>query len=93
MCNGMMLPSLPVSTLYGTIKLFLSADIFKFAVITKQFLLKLIEFIFTKSMLLSSVKGDVDVHCRSTIEVSFLSSHLSNFKTTKPLDLHLHRNI
>ena len=28
----------------------------------------------------------------STIEMSSLCSHLSNFKTTKPLDLHLQRN-
>ena len=49
-----MLPSLPVSTWYGTIRLYMSADIFNFAAITEQFLLKWIEFIFTKSMLLSS---------------------------------------
>ena len=52
MCNGMMLPLLPVSTLYGTITLFLLADVFKSAFITEWFLLKWIEFIFTKSMLL-----------------------------------------
>ena len=40
MCNDMMLPSLPVSTLYGTITLFIPADIFNFTVITEQFLLK-----------------------------------------------------
>ena len=51
MCNDMILPSLPESTLYGTIKLFGPADIFKFAVIMEQFVLKGIEFIFTKSML------------------------------------------
>ena len=40
MCNGMMLSSLPVPNLYGTITLFMPADIFNFAVISKQFLLK-----------------------------------------------------
>ena len=54
MCNGMTLPSLPMSTLYGTITLFWPADIFRFAVYMEQFLLKRTEFIFTKSMLFSS---------------------------------------
>ena len=35
MCNGMMLPLLPMSTLYGTIALYMPADVFKFAVITE----------------------------------------------------------
>ena len=60
MCNGMMLPSLPVSTLYVAITLFLFANVFKFAVITEQFSLKCIEFIFTKSMLLSSILSVLD---------------------------------
>ena len=49
-----MLPSLPVSTSYSTIRLILFVDVFRFAVITEFLLLKLIEFIFIESMLPSS---------------------------------------
>ena len=41
-----MFPSLPVSTLYGTIILTQFDDIFRFAVNTECLLLKLIEFVF-----------------------------------------------
>ena len=37
----MMLPLLPVSTLCGTITLFLLAKVFKFATITEQFFIKM----------------------------------------------------
>ena len=54
MYNSMILPLLPVSTLNGTIPLFGPVDVFKFAVIIEQFLLKGIKFIFTESMVFSS---------------------------------------
>ena len=37
MCNGKMLPLLPMYTLYDTITLFMPAGIFNFAVITEKF--------------------------------------------------------
>ena len=40
-CNGIMLPSLHVSTLYGTITLFMPADVPNFAVITEWFFIKM----------------------------------------------------
>ena len=57
MCNGIMFPSLPVSLLYGTAIMTLFDDVFRFAVITKWLLLKLMEFIFTTSMRFSSWSG------------------------------------
>ena len=48
MCKHIMFPSLPVSTLYGTIILTRFGDVFRFTLITEHLLLKLIEFIFTK---------------------------------------------
>ena len=50
MCEGIMFPSLPLSTLYGNIMLTRFDGVFRFAVITQQFLLKLKEFIFTVSI-------------------------------------------
>ena len=41
MCYGMMVPSLLASTLYGTITLFMPANVFNFAVITNQFFIKM----------------------------------------------------
>ena len=54
MCSGIILPLLPVSTLYHTIILFWTADVFKLAVSTEQFLLNLREFMITTWMLCST---------------------------------------
>ena len=53
-CKGIMFPSLPVSTLYGTIIETWFDNVFRFAVITNYLLLKIIEFIFTMSIWSSS---------------------------------------
>ena len=50
MCKDIMFPSLPMSTLYGSIILTWFDDVIIFAVITEWLLLKLIEFIFTISI-------------------------------------------
>ena len=49
-CEGIMFPSLPVSTLYGTIIESWFDNVFRFAVITNHLLLKITEFIFTVSI-------------------------------------------
>ena len=48
-CNGIMFPSPPLPPLYVTVITTLF-DIFQFAVIMEQFLLKLMEFVFTMSL-------------------------------------------
>ena len=53
-CIGNLFPSLPVSTLYGTIIETWLDDVFRLAVITDGLLLKIIEFIFTVSIWPSS---------------------------------------
>ena len=53
MYNDIMFPSLPMSTLYGTVIMTLSDDIFKFTLIAEQLELNLTEMIFTISKLIS----------------------------------------
>ena len=49
-----MFPSLPEPTLYGTTDVAWLDDVFKFAVMTENLLLKVIEFIYTLSISSSS---------------------------------------
>ena len=73
-----------MSTLYGTIILFMPAEIFNFTVITEWFLLKQIEFIFTESMLLSSTLSWAvlaEPHSWLWLSCSYMPSEVATFAT------------
>ena len=60
MSNGMIFPSLPISTLYGNITLLGPADVFRFAVNMDHFILKWIKCIFT--VVLGTILGCLLLH-------------------------------
>ena len=71
----MILPSLPVSTLYGTIILFWPVDIFKLVVSMEWFLLNCIAFMLTGSMLFSPALSWTTSCCTSFTALVFLLLH------------------